>query len=126
MLGGNGYGRPNSGYAGLLNDGWAFAAEAGEWSWIGGHDTSGAPSALGLGEDSAGSSRVAWPGGRRGHSVSLPVGSATGWLFGGEGIPQPGSSIKKLNDLWRRAQPTPTLSSRATAPSPHSDCEKHL
>jgi hypothetical protein len=75
--------------AGALNDFWEFSPSTGEWTWIGGSQTSGAAGSYGTeGTASAGN----MPGARIGAS-SWTDGAGNFWLFGG-------GYSNVYNDLW--------------------------
>jgi hypothetical protein len=75
--------------AGALNDFWEFSPVTGEWTWIGGSQTTGAAGIYGT-EGTASAGNI--PGARIGAS-SWTDGSGNFWLFGG-------GDTNVYNDLW--------------------------
>jgi hypothetical protein len=93
-----------SGVTGELNDLWKF--EAGQWTWMGGSDSVGAPFQFGGPAGVYGTLGTAdpanVPGGRYG-AVCWADAQGNFWLFGGSGIDASGfaGSLDYLNDLWK-------------------------
>ena len=93
-----------NGVSGELNDLWEFnptLGTNGEWTWMGGSTTVGAPfggpgGVYGtLGTPSA----TNVPGGRYG-AISWIDSSGNFWLFGGNSIDSTGATLGYMNDLW--------------------------
>jgi N-acetylneuraminic acid mutarotase len=104
LLGGQGF--DWTGTSGLLNDLWAYSANTGQWTWMGGSNTvppstnyileNGQPGVYGvLGTPAPGNN----PGGRLG---GAPWVDASGnlWFFGGQSFDANGVE-GNLNDMWR-------------------------
>ena len=94
-----GWGFDSTGAGGNLSDLWEFDPSTGEWTWMGGADTStvgsDGPTAIygSLGVPSI----VNIPGARE-NATSWTDKSGSFWLFGGSGAASGGSG--RLNDLW--------------------------
>jgi hypothetical protein len=94
LLGGTSYdlnGNPE-----FLNDLWEYAT--GEWTWVGGSNTSGQPGTYGT-EGTAAPGNV--PGART-NAISMIDASGNFWLFGGVGFASSGTGA--LNDLWKYSE----------------------
>jgi N-acetylneuraminic acid mutarotase len=93
LLGGQGY--DSAGTNGALNDLWKFDPVAGEWTWVSGSTTAGAPGVYGtLGTQAA----TNVPGARFGIPSWIDA-SGKLWMFGGMGNDSTGAQ-GYLNDLW--------------------------
>jgi N-acetylneuraminic acid mutarotase len=88
MFGGTGY--DSAGHLGGLNDMWMYSPASGDWTWLGGSDTTNSPAVYGT-QGVPGAANVP-----RGRSDSASWTDANGnfWVFGGF---DPAAS---LNDLW--------------------------
>jgi N-acetylneuraminic acid mutarotase len=94
LLGGEGV--DSNGTQGWLNDLWTYSPSSGEWTWVGGSNTTDAKGVYGT-------EGVASPGntpGARGYAAFWTDASGEFWLFGGEGIDSIGGG-RFLNDLWK-------------------------
>jgi N-acetylneuraminic acid mutarotase len=93
-----------SGVTGELDDLWKF--DAGQWTWMGGSDSVGAPFQFGGPAGVYGTlgtpDPANVPGGRYG-AVCWTDAQGNLWLFGGSGIDASGfaGSLDYLNDLWK-------------------------
>ncbi len=94
LFGGNGLDATDP--PGFLSDLWEYSL--GQWTWIGGSNSTGAFGNYGTQGTAAPSNS---PGSRQ-HAVSLTDASGNFWLFGGYG-PVPGghAASAELNDLWK-------------------------
>jgi N-acetylneuraminic acid mutarotase len=75
---------------------WKYSSASGEWTWVGGSNTTDAKGVYGT-------QGVAAPGntpGARGYAAFWTDASGEFWLFGGEGIDSTGGG-RFLNDLWK-------------------------
>lgn len=96
LFGGYGYGQTGSG---TLNDLWEYSIGTGEWTWIGGSSSTGAPGAYGTkGVPAVGNA----PGARQ-QAAGWTDSSGNFWLFGGLGVDSSGVE-GALNDLWSLTQ----------------------
>ncbi|HTV81350.1 MAG TPA: hypothetical protein VME18_01775 [Acidobacteriaceae bacterium] len=94
-----------NGVTGELNDLWKFDPKQGangEWTWMGGSSSVGAPfgGPGGVYGIMGTPSPTNVPGGRYG-AISWVDASGNFWLFGGNGIDSTGSTLGYLNDLWK-------------------------
>jgi hypothetical protein len=79
------------------NDLWRYDIATGNWTWVGGSNTSNQNGVYGTqGTEAAGN----MPGSRRDATAWVAL-DGTLWLFGGLGLPASGTTLGDLNDLWR-------------------------
>jgi environmental stress-induced protein Ves len=94
-----GYGYDSAGNNADINDLWEYnttGTNAGEWTWVGGADVSGAK---GIYPATVGTSGTTYMPGARDSSVSWTDASGNFWLFGGHGYDST-KTAGNLNDLW--------------------------
>ena len=91
-----GYGFPEGGASGYLNDLWKYDSSIDQWSWEGGDKVRNQLGVYGT----KGVPALANKPGARYSSVSWTDSSGNLWLFGGWGYPESGS-YGFLNDLWK-------------------------
>jgi hypothetical protein len=90
-----GYGNSASGAgAGILNDLWEYSA--GQWTWMGGANANGQAGTYGT-EGTGDPGNIP---GARSDATAWTDAAGNFWLFGGNGIAQPGD-LGDLNDLWK-------------------------
>ncbi len=95
LFGGNGY--DSNGTYGFLNDLWEYSASTGEWTWVGGSNTTNQSGTYGT-QGTAAPSNL--PGARNGAAGWIDA-SGNFWLFGGYLHNGATGQISYLNDLWK-------------------------
>lgn len=93
LFGGDGY--DSAGQQGVLNDLWKYSPASGQWTWIGGSNTTNAVGQYGAQKVAAAGNMP----GARNAAVSWTDSSGNLWLFGGYGVDSAGTQ-GYLNDLW--------------------------
>ena len=92
LFGGNGFSESSSG---LLNDLWKYNPASGQWTWMGGDNSTNTTGQYGI----LGLPIFQYPGARE-NAVSWTDEQGNFWMFGGSGFAA-NSEIGFLNDLWK-------------------------
>jgi N-acetylneuraminic acid mutarotase len=96
-----GFGYDSNGALGSLNDLWEYSPSSGEWTWVGGANTTNAMGVYGTQGVPANSNQ---PGARYGGATWIDANGNL-WVFGGVGYDSTGAH-GELNDLWEYSSAT--------------------
>lgn len=91
-----GFGYPESGGTGYLADLWKYDTAGNTWTYIKGPKGKNQNGVYGTVTEIGASNA---PGGRRGNMAWVDSTNSL-WLLGGQGLPETGTTVGDLNDLW--------------------------
>jgi hypothetical protein len=95
LFGGEGF--DAAGTYGWLNDLWKYSPSSGEWTWVGGPNTTQSPGVYGTQGTAAGTNIP----GARAYEAYWMDADGNLWLFGGVGYDYTTTSYFYFNDLWK-------------------------